>query len=78
MNAYWKRVLTKGSEEEELKSLFLSSGEFREKLSELLSSLSEERLIDDYDCPNWQLKRAEENGRVKATELILKLIKGKD
>jgi len=76
MNAKWKRVL-KG--DQEAREIFLASGRFREKLEELVKSeLSPLEICDDYDVNNWHLLQAEVNGKRKALQLVLKLIKEKD
>jgi hypothetical protein len=72
MNAKWKQVI----EEKEFGGMFTSSSLFREKLSEILEKEIESlEICDDYEIANWHLKQAETNGKRKALQLVLKLIK---
>lgn len=75
MNSKWKGII----EEKEFGSVMLGSSYFREKLSHVLEREVEAlEICDDYEIANWQLKQAETNGKRKALQLVLKLIKEKD
>ena len=76
MNSLWKKIKVDQSGYSEM---MFGSGKLREKLSELIvQELSAIEVCDNYDVPNWQLLQAEANGKRKAYQLILKLIKEED
>lgn len=73
MNAHWKKA---GVTKEEFTTMMLSSDLLRGKLADVISKeLESLEVCDDYSVVNWQLLQAEVNGKRKAYQLILKLIK---
>ena len=75
MNSKWKGIIDEG----EFGNVMLGSSVFRERLSKLLEKEVEAlEICDDYEIANWQLKQAETNGKRKALQLVLRLIKEKD
>ena len=73
MNTIWKKV---GLSKEEFTTMMLSSDFLRSKLANVISKeLESLEVCDDYSVVNWQLLQAEANGKRKAYQLILKLIK---
>jgi hypothetical protein len=73
MNTLWKKVsVTKEGYSEMMTPSFM----LREKLAEVIDNeLASLEVCDDYSVNNWQLLQAEANGKRKAYQLILKLIK---
>ena len=73
MNTIWKKV---GLSKEEFTTMMLSSDFLRSKLADVISKeLESLEICDDYNTTHWDLLQAETNGKRKAYQLILKLIK---